>query len=122
MKTIFILDDKVANIIAAKEALDSEYKTYAMTSAERMFQLLENLIPDLILLDINIKEMDGFEVIKILKSNPRTKEIPIIFLTASKVSEDITEESTFGAIDYIFKPFPKELLLQRVNYVFEKAM
>ena len=86
MKIVFIVDDNETNRMAAKTALDNIYTTYALPSAEKMFQLMEKITPDLILLDIDMPEMDGFEAIKVLKSKPETKDIPIVFLTASIVS------------------------------------
>jgi len=115
MKIVFVVDDNATNLVTAKNALDGTYKTYAMSSAEKMFQLLEKITPDLILLDIEMPEMDGFEAIKILKSNPVTKDIPVVFLTASTVSGDRLEGLCLGANDYISKPFQPALLLQRIN-------
>ena len=115
MKTIFLVDDNATNIVTAKTALEDTYKTYAMPSAARMFQMLKKITPDLILLDIEMPEMDGFEAIKILKSKPETKDIPVIFLTASSESEDRSEGITLGAIDYISKPFQPAFLQQRIS-------
>ncbi|MCL2765387.1 MAG: response regulator [Treponema sp.] len=115
MKTVFIVDDNDTNRMAAKTALDGLYKTYAMPSAQRMFALLENIKPDLILLDVDMPEMDGFEAIKILKSGDETKNIPVVFLTASTVSGDRFEGLSLGAADYISKPFMPNLLLQRIS-------
>jgi len=120
MKTIFIVDDNETNRIAAKTALDKTYTTYAMPSSERMFSLLEKIRPDLILLDIDMPDMDGFETIKILKSNPETKNIPVVFLTASTVSNDRLEGLCLGADDYISKPFQPTLLLQRISNALSK--
>ena len=115
MKTIFIVDDNETNRMTAKTTLENTYTTYAMPSAQKMFKLLEKIKPDLILLDIDMPEMDGFNAIKILKSNPETKNIPVVFLTASKVSGDRLEGLYLGAIDYITKPFHPSLLLHRIN-------
>ena len=119
MKVVYIVDDNATNLVAAKTALEGTYKTYALPSAEKMFQLLEKIIPDLILLDVEMPEMGGFEAIKILKSKPETKNIPVVFLTASTVSEDRLEGLTLGAIDYISKPFLSNLLLQRINHALD---
>ncbi|HKK43056.1 MAG TPA: response regulator, partial [Bacteroidales bacterium] len=70
---------------------------------------------DLILLDIMMPEMDGFEVCRILKDNPETKDIPVIFLTARADTEDIVQGFRIGGVDYITKPFRKEELFARVN-------
>jgi len=115
MKTVFIVDDNETNRVVAKTALENTYTTYAIPSAERMFSLMEKIIPDLILLDVDMPDMNGFETIKILKSKPETKDIPVVFLTASTVSEDRFEGLFLGAVDYISKPFPPNMLLQRVS-------
>ena len=115
MKTIFIVDDNATNLVAVKVALEGSYKTYAMQSADKMFQLLEKITPNLILLDVEMPEMGGFEAIKILKSKPETKDIPVVFLTASTVSEDRLEGLSLGANDYISKPFHPNLLIQRIE-------
>jgi len=115
MKIIFIVDDNATNLITAKTVLEDEYKTYAIPSAAKMFQMLEKITPNLILLDIEMPEMGGFEAIKTLKSNNETKDIPVIFLTASADSENRSEGLSLGAIDYISKPFIPNILLQRIN-------
>ena len=81
MRTIFIVDDKDTNLLLAKTALEGLYKTFALPSAERMFKLAEKITPDLILLDVDMPEMDGFEAMKILKNDEKLKSIPVIFLT-----------------------------------------
>jgi putative two-component system response regulator len=80
-----------------------------------MFSLLKNNVPAIILLDIDMPEMNGYEAIKILKSNPETKDIPVIFLTAKNESENELEGLSLGAIDYITKPFNPALLLKRIE-------
>ena len=82
MKTIFIVDDNDTNLMIAKTALDGAYKSFALPSAAKMFKLAEKIIPDLILLDIDMPEMDGFEAMEIMKSDARLKSIPVVFLTA----------------------------------------
>jgi putative two-component system response regulator len=80
-----------------------------------MFSLLENNQPDIILLDIEMPEMNGYEAIKLLKMKPETKDIPVIFLTAKAGSEDEIAGLSLGAIDYITKPFQPLLLLKRIE-------
>ena len=115
MKTIFVVDDNESNRLAAKTALKDTYTIYAIPSAQQMFKLLEKIKPCLILLDIEMPEMGGFEAIKILKSNSETKDIPVIFLSASTVSEIKTEGLSLGAVDYISKPFEPDILLRRIG-------
>ncbi|MDR0819886.1 MAG: response regulator, partial [Oscillospiraceae bacterium] len=70
-KTVLLVDDNMTNLTTGKEMLKSEYKVYPVPSAEIMFDLLENLIPDMILLDIEMPEMNGYEAIKLLKKESK---------------------------------------------------
>ncbi|GHV45058.1 response regulator [Synergistales bacterium] len=115
MKTIFVVDDNETNRIAAKEALDASYKTYAMPSAERMFSLLDKLTPDLILLDIEMPETDGFTALRRLKANERHRSIPVIFLTASSDEKSEVRGFEMGAVDFVGKPFSRPILLKRLE-------
>jgi len=115
MKTIFVVDDNNVNLIAAREVLSEEYKVTTISSASILFDFLEKIIPDLILLDILMPDMDGFDTLKILKSNLRYTDIPVIFLTSKK--DDDTESRGFemGVVDFISKPFSKSILLNRIK-------
>jgi putative two-component system response regulator len=115
MKKIFIVDDNSTNIVLAKEALDGLYKTFALPSADRMFKLLEKITPDLILLDVEMPEMDGFEALSILKANEKLKPIPVIFLTAKNDSEFEVRGFKTGAMDFIIKPFSPPVLIKRIE-------
>ena len=115
MKKIFIVDDNDANLLLAKNALDGMYETYALPSAARMFKLLEKITPDLILLDVDMPEMDGFEAMQKLKENERLKTIPVIFLTAKQDTESEIQGFEMGAIDFITKPFSPPVLLKRIK-------
>ncbi|MCL2721968.1 MAG: response regulator [Treponema sp.] len=111
MKTIFIVDDNATNLVTAKTVLEGSYKTYALPSAARMFQILEKIFPDLILLDIEMPETDGFEALSALKANEKYKSIPVIFLSANHDSESESRGLKAGALDFIVKPFsPPELI------------
>ena len=115
MKTIFIVDDNKSNLFSAKTALDGIYKTYALSSAERMFKIAEKIIPDLILLDVDMPEMDGFEAMRILKSDERFKTIPVIFLTARNDANAEIRGFEMGALDFINKPFSPPVLIKRIE-------
>ena len=114
MKSIFIVDDNKTNLMTAKAALDGIYKSYAMPSAARMFQMLEKNTPDLILLDVDMPEMDGFEAMLKLKANEKHKTIPVIFLTAKQDNETEVRGFELGALDFINKPFSSTVLLRRI--------
>ena len=117
-KTILLVDDNKISLTAGKNILKDRYKTYPLLSAEIMFDLLEKVIPDMILLNIEMPEMDGYEAIKILKENPRWNGIPVIFLTAMTGDGSDFEGLNLGAIDYMFKPFSAPLLLKRIENYF----
>jgi putative two-component system response regulator len=115
-KTLIILvDDNPANLRIGKNVLAEKYAVATAPSAEKMFSLLENNSPAMILLDVDMPEMNGYEAIKILKSKPQTKDIPVIFLTARTESDDELAGLSLGAIDYIVKPFQPPLLLKRIE-------
>jgi CheY-like chemotaxis protein len=114
-KLILIVDDNLANIKIGNNILEEKYTVATASSAEKMFKLLENNSPALILLDIDMPEMNGYEAIKILKSKPETKNIPVIFLTGKTESNDELEGLSLGAVDYITKPFNPALLLKRIE-------
>jgi putative two-component system response regulator len=115
MKTIFIVDDNDTNLLTAKTALDATYKTFALPSAEKMFKLTEKITPDLILLDVDMPEMDGFEAMRILKADERLKSIPVVFLTAKNDTESEIQGFEMGALDFIIKPFSPPVLLKRIE-------
>jgi len=115
MKTIFIVDDNDTNLMAAITALDNTYKTFPLPSAAKMFKLLEKIIPDLILLDIDMPEMDGFQAMSVLKSDEKLKTIPVIFLTAKNDAESEIHGFEMGALDFINKPFSAPVLIRRIE-------
>jgi CheY-like chemotaxis protein len=110
-KLIILVDDNPTNLRIGKNVLSEKYTVATAPSAAKLFALLENNHPVLILLDIDMPGMDGYEAIKILKLNSETKDIPVIFLTGMTDSQDEEKSRTLGAIDYITKPFdPQELI------------
>ncbi|MCL2720216.1 MAG: response regulator [Treponema sp.] len=115
MKTIFVVDDSATNLVAAKNVLADKYKTYTLPSAAKMFLFLEKITPDLILLDVDMPEMDGFEALSILKSNDKFKKIPVIFLTGMNDSESEKRGIQIGAVDFIVKPFSAPELINRIE-------
>jgi len=115
MKTIFIVDDCETNLFLGRSALEGTYKTFTMPSAAHMFKLLEQITPDLILLDIEMPEMDGFEAISVLKSHEKHKTIPVVFLTSKQDEESKSHGYKMGALDYITKPCPAPVLVNRIK-------
>jgi putative two-component system response regulator len=114
-KTIFLVDDNVTNLTVGRTALTAHYNVSTINSGERLLKMLEKSIPDLILLDIEMPDIDGYDAIKIIKSKKETENIPVIFLTAKNDVEGELEGLSLGAIDYITKPFSPPLLLKRIE-------
>jgi len=114
-KKIIAVDDIPENLAAIRNTLKDMYEVYPCPSAMKMFELLENVKPDLIMLDVAMPEMNGYEAIKKLKSDERFKDIPVIFLSAKDDESSEMEGLKLGAVDYIHKPFVTPLLLQRIK-------
>ena len=114
-KTIFLVDDDITNLTTGADTLSPFYNIFTMNSSVRLFKILEGHAPDLILLDVLMPEMDGYETIKILKDSEKTRNIPVIFLTAQKDEESEVLGLSLGAIDYLYKPFSPPLLLKRIE-------
>ena len=117
MKTIFVVDDTRSNLLMAEDVLSEHYEVITLISAVTMFELLEDLIPDLILLDIMMPDMDGIAALKQLKSDKRYTGIPIIFLTGKNDEEIETLSFEMGVADFILKPFSGPVLLERIKSV-----
>jgi len=115
MKTIFAVDDSDTNLSIAKKALEGQYRVLTMPSAVKMFALLEKITPDLILLDIEMPDINGFEALISLKSNPAYAEIPVIFLTGYTDETVETRGFELGVVDFITKPFSTPVLLNRIK-------
>ena len=118
-KTVLVIDDDKSNLIMAQRLLSDEYRVAAVNSGEKGFEYLEKNDPSLILLDIQMPQMNGFEVMEKLRAHEKWCKIPVIFLTADKSSE--TEEKCFdmGAVDYIGKPFVPQIMRKRVMRTIE---
>lgn len=114
-QVILVVDDDKSNLMIAQKLLAEEYRVAAANSGELAFRYLEKNIPDLILLDIQMPGMDGFEVMGRIQDHEKWRKIPVIFLTADRSEK--TEEACFkmGAVDYIGKPFVPSIMLQRVR-------
>ncbi|MBN2897105.1 MAG: diguanylate cyclase [Campylobacterales bacterium] len=112
---ILIVDDEPINITLLAELLRERYQIRVAPSGVKALESIQKKRPDLILLDIHMSDMDGYEVAKRLRSETHTAAIPFIFLTAKGESEAIRRGFELGAVDYITKPFNKEELLVRID-------
>ena len=115
--TILIVDDIVSNVLLLKVLLKNEkFNTITASNGVEAINKAEVFLPDLILLDVMMPQMSGFEVAECLKNNPKTVDIPIIFLTALNSTSDIVKGFQMGANDFVSKPFNKEELMARVMH------
>jgi len=114
-KVIFLVDDDMVNLTYGNDIIAGFYDVFTFNSGSRLLKMLEKRTPDLILLDVEMPEMSGYEVIKLIKGKEETKDIPIIFLTAKSDADSELMGLTLGAIDYIHKPFSTYLLLKRLE-------
>jgi len=116
MDTVFVIDDVDVNLAKAEQALEETYRVLTLPSAASMFELLEKIIPDFILLDIEMPEMDGFAAMAKLKENPKTANIPVMFLTVSTDAAVEARGIELGAVDFAIKPFSAPVLRNRIAH------
>lgn len=114
-QTILIVDDTPDNIHVLSNALDAEYEVLFAAGGKQALELAASETPDLILLDIIMPHMDGYEVCARLKADVRTQDIPVIFITAKDQEDDEARGLSVGAIDYIKKPIQPAVVRQRVR-------
>ena len=116
-QTILIVDDASNNLKLARNALAGLYDVVTVPSAGKMYDYLamRNTAPDMILLDVLMPDMDGYEAIRLLKSDEKYRDIPVLFLTSRDDKEYEYKGLSLGAVDYITKPFVPELLRKRVE-------
>ena len=114
--TILIVDDNSANLGVLSDALSQEgFEVRVAKSGKMALERVKYALPDLILLDVMMPEMDGFETCRRLQANPETTQIPVIFMTALSDTANKVEGFQIGAVDYITKPFQQEEVLARVK-------
>lgn len=119
---VLVVDDNSKNLqVTAGMLQDEGYLVSLATDGKSALSILETVLPDIILLDVMMPEIDGFEVCRILKSNNDLSNIPVIFLTAKDEPGDISEGFRVGGVDYVTKPFIREELLSRIKTHVELA-
>ncbi len=115
-RIVLVVDDTPDNLSLMSGLLKDDYKVKVANGGERALKIAHSdPPPQLILLDIMMPEMDGFEVIRRLKSEPKTQAIPVIFLSAKALPEDKQKGFDLGAVDYITKPIDPLMILDRVK-------
>ena len=119
--TILISDDNKSNIKILMNVLGDEFDVIPTLDGQTAINILKKKKIDLILLDVIMPEMDGFTTCTIIKKNPKTSHIPILFLTSKGEAKDIQKGFDLGAVDYITKPFnPSELLIRDRTFILQK--
>lgn len=119
MKHILIVDDNKTNLLAAKAALTGDYKVTAVTMGAQALKFLENNSCDMILLDIDMPEMDGFEVLRQIKEKHPGEEPTVLFLTGNTEANVLERCINDGGMDVMEKPFVNNVLLNRIALLFE---
>ena len=112
---IFLVDDDLTNLEMGKLALEEYYTILTFDSGAKLLHILEKITPNLILLDVEMPHLNGYDLISLIKADEVTKNIPIIFLTGKSNLEDELKGLSLGAVDYITKPFSPPLLLKRIE-------
>ncbi|MCL2026173.1 MAG: response regulator [Leptospirales bacterium] len=115
-KKIFLVDDTEFILVRTKQVLKDYYTVFTLDSAPSMFDLLEKVKPDMIILDINMPGVDGYETIKMLKKDERYEEIPVIFLSGKDDEDSIIKGLSLGAVDHVPKPYSPKDLLDRISF------
>ena len=120
MKMIFIVDDNNTNLLKADEVLSGHFNVITISSVVTMFEILDSVLPDIILLDIMMPDINGFDALKQLKADTRYENIPVVFLTGMKDDVSRTTGFELGAKDFIEKPFTESVLLSCINTVLSR--
>lgn len=113
--TILVVDDTPLNLALMRDLLETDYTVKLAPSGERALKIAKNQAPDLVLLDIMMPDLDGYEVCRRLKADPATADIPVIFLTGKAETQDEQMGFALGAADYITKPISPPIVLARVK-------
>ena len=117
--SVLVVDDDAMNLQVAAKMLVDGFKVSCVDSGKKALDFLKSQIPDLILLDIHMPDMIGFEVLEQMQADSSYREIPVIFLTADDDRDTEVKGFLAGALDFIKKPFVKDIMLQRVNRILE---
>ena len=120
-KKIVLVDDVSFHLLNVKERLKGRYEIYPAQSSEILFEILSNITPDLILLDIEMPGVDGYETIGQLKSNTKFRDIPVVFFTAHKDKQSAKKGITLGAVDFIAKPYNDSDLIDCIETHLDKS-
>ena len=121
-RKIIIVDDVNYVLTTIKERLKQQYEIYPAQTAEILYELLEKITPELILMDVQMPELNGFDLIQQLKEDPRYRDIPVIFMTGNKTDrKSVFKGMSLGAVDYITKPVNNEKLIESIETQLDPA-
>jgi CheY-like chemotaxis protein len=120
-KKVVVADDEPFILSALQDTLSDDYSVHTASNGREAIKLVEKVMPDLIILDVMMPEMDGLEACKSLKREKATSSIPVILLTAKGQITDIEKGFKSGADAYVVKPFSPARLLEKVEEIFEKV-
>lgn len=119
MKCILVVDDSAANLKFVESALQNTYKLILVKSGEQALKYLQKNSVDLVLLDILMPQMDGFEVYTEIRKTENNANVPVVFLTADADADNEIKCLEMGAVDFIRKPFIPEVVLNRINHIIQ---
>ena len=119
MKHILLVDDVSTNLKCVGLILKNKYTVTMVKSGREALDVLKSVIPDLVLLDIHMQEMDGYEVMEHMNENPETAKIPVILLTADSEKRSEERGAALGAVGLIRKPFEPQVLLDQIEEVWK---
>jgi len=114
-KKIIFVDDVQYSLVSVKKILKENYEIFPAESSLILFKILENVKPNIILLDVNMPGMDGYKIIKTLKTDERYADIPVVFLTSVNDKQSVVKGLNLGAVDYIVKPFETSKLIECIE-------
>jgi len=117
-KNVFMVDDDMTILTIGRNVLSEKYNVFTMNSGDKMMKMIKKTTPDLVLLDVEMPEMSGYEVMKAMKAEKETEGIPVIFLTAKDDVESVRVGQSLGAAGYIIKPFSPPDLIRRLEQFF----
>ena len=118
-KTILIIDDMATILEHAKQILKDSYRVIPCTSGQQGLEIFDKMKPDLVLVDINMPEMDGFQVLSEIRSRSEGRKVPVIMMTTGLTNEIESEGFRAGVDDFLIKPFSQPAVLKRVSMQLE---
>lgn len=114
-RKLIYVDDINYSLLSVKSRLKDYYEVYPAQSADTLYETLEKITPDIVLLDINMPEVSGYDIIKQLKSDARYADIPVIFLTSRTDKQSLIDGMKLGAVDFITKPFSDSEMIECIE-------